>query len=54
MDDSPDFEWRLLRQQIADHRPGWTMDYIDTLSWRDVADLVDYIKGKTKAQEANK
>ena len=47
----PDLAWRLLRQQISDSKPGWTMEYIDSLSWREVNDLIAYMDGKAKAQQ---
>jgi hypothetical protein len=41
----------VLRQQIAEARPGWTMAYIDSLTWREVDDLVAYLNAKAKAAD---
>lgn len=40
-----------MRQYIADIRTGWTLAYIDSLSWSDLRDLLAYVNGKAKAQE---
>lgn len=48
-----DLDWRFVRQWIADLRPGWTLDYIDNLSLRDLYDVINYANGKAKATEKN-
>lgn len=42
--------WRVMRQRIAEVRPGWQLDYIDTLTWQDVEDLWAYLDGVAAAR----
>lgn len=46
-----EYEWRFIRQVIADHRPGWTMEYIDNLSIDEVNDLFAVKQATRKANE---
>lgn len=34
-----EYDWRYTRQLVARWRPGWTMEYIDSLSQLEVTDL---------------
>jgi hypothetical protein len=42
-------EWRYTRQLIAELRPGWAMEYIDSLSHEDVQDLFAVRRATLKA-----
>ena len=39
-----------MRQYIVDMRPGWTLEYVDSLGMNDVQDLLYYAEGKHKAR----
>lgn len=51
MPSDPNLNWRLSRQVIAEMRPGWTMDYIDTLDSLEIIDIFAYADGKARAIE---
>lgn len=44
---------RVSRIQLAE-RFGWTLAYIDSLSWRDRHDIVAYLNAKEKAKPKGK
>lgn len=52
MPDDPKLRRRVLRQQVADMRPGWTLGYIDELfESGEIEDVLSYLDGKAKAME---
>lgn len=46
----PALEWAVLRQQLAEARTGWTLDYIDSMTWRDIEETLAYLDGVAKAR----
>lgn len=48
------YEWRFTRILLAEHFPGWTLDYIDTLSLRDVNDIFAVKAVQDQVSEENK
>jgi hypothetical protein len=47
-----EYEWRYMRQLIAEWRHGWTMDYIDSLSYLEVQDLFAVRTARHKAEKS--
>jgi len=44
-------DWRLMRQYIVERRPGWTLEYVDSLRMRDVQDMLAFWDGKYRAEK---
>lgn len=44
-------DWRLMRQYIAERHPGWPLEYVDSLTMRDVQDMLAFWDGKAKAEK---
>jgi hypothetical protein len=48
-------EWRIQRVRLAKHFPGWTLEYIDSLAYADVLDVMSALDGfAIEAEEARK
>ena len=48
---APIDDWRIMRQFIAEQRPGWTLEYVDSLGMTDVQDMLAFWDGKAKAEK---
>jgi hypothetical protein len=47
---NPTMQWKLTRLVLAQRFPGWTLDYIDSLSYADRASVLHILQ----AQETHK
>ncbi len=43
-------DWRMHRILLAQRFPGWTLEYIDALSWEDLCDIQYVIPARNKAE----
>lgn len=43
--------WRFTRILLAQHFPGWTLDYIDRLSLREVNDVFAVMAAQNKVKD---
>jgi hypothetical protein len=49
-----DLEWVYTRQRIARIFPGWTLEYIDSLSEEDVIQIFGYEEGENRWKSQNR
>ena len=43
-------DWRAERIFIAQQFPGWTLEYIDGLSWQDLCDVREVLAAKNQGE----